>query len=139
MASQPSAKDPTSTPNADEAPAAEPIPSETIVAMHSDPRFHQLKRSLYVFVFPMTTAFLVWYALYVVLSGFARDFMAIEVAAGLNVALLLGLLQFVTTFGIAILYTVYARKKFDPLSIELRDELVNGSGSGTDKAEENSK
>lgn len=133
MATQPSAKDPTSAPDADEVPAAEPIPSETIVAMHSDPRFHQLKRSLYVFVFPMTVAFLVWYALYVVLSGFARDFMAIEVAAGLNVALLLGLLQFVTTFGIAILYSWYARKKFDPLSYELRDELM---GVNDTKAEE---
>ncbi|MBQ1081174.1 DUF485 domain-containing protein [Nocardiopsis sp. B62] len=133
MASQPSAKDPTPGSNPDEAPAAEPIPSETIVAMHSDPRFLHLRRTLYVFVFPMTVLFLIWYAIYVAMSGFARDIMAIEVAAGFNVALLLGLLQFVSTFGIAILYSWYARKKFDPLSYELRDELL---GLNDKKAEE---
>ncbi|MBR8742648.1 DUF485 domain-containing protein [Nocardiopsis sp. MG754419] len=135
MATQPSpsAKDPTPTNQADEAPAAEPIPSEAVIAMHSDPRFLRLRRTLFIFVFPMTAAFLVWYALYVVLSGFARDFMAIEVAGGVNMALLFGLLQFLTTFGIAILYSWYARKKFDPLSYELRDELL---GLNDTKAEE---
>ncbi|AFR06890.1 DUF485 domain-containing protein [Nocardiopsis alba] len=129
-----SAKDPTPTPREDEAHSAEPIPTEAFVAMHADPRFHRLRRTLFVFVFPMTVAFLLWYALYVVLSGFARDFMAIEVAGGVNMALLLGLLQFVTTFGIAILYSWYARKRFDPLSYELRDELM---GLAEKKSEEN--
>ncbi|MEU3020803.1 MULTISPECIES: DUF485 domain-containing protein [unclassified Nocardiopsis] len=129
MTSQPSAKDPTSQPATDEAHESEPIPTETFVAMHGDPRFLQLRRTLYVFVFPMTVLFLIWYAIYVAMSGFARDIMAIEVAAGFNVALLLGLLQFVSTFGIAILYSWYARKKFDPLSYELRDELLGANGS----------
>lgn len=114
-------------PDADEAPAAEPITSEDFIRMHGDPRFHRLKRSLYVFVFPMTAAFLCWYVLYVLLSGFARDFMGAELIGGMNVALVFGLLQFVSTFAIAILYSRYARNKLDPLSTELREELVNGS------------
>ena len=129
MATERPRKNQNAPPEAEAAPAAEPIPSEAFVQMHSDPRFQQLKRTLYVFIFPMTAAFLAWYALYVALSGFARDFMAIEIVGGVNMALLLGLLQFVTTFTIAILYSRYARKKFDPLSYELRDEIMNSNGN----------
>ena len=43
-----------------------------------------------------------------------------------NVAFVFGLLQFVSTFGIAVLYTGYARRKLDVRATELRDELHNG-------------
>ncbi|PSK86256.1 uncharacterized membrane protein (DUF485 family) [Murinocardiopsis flavida] len=100
------------------------------VAMHSDPRFIELKRRLRIFIFPMSAAFLAWYLLYVLMSAYARDFMATVLFGQVNVALLFGLLQFVTTFGIAILYSRYAGARLDPLSEKLRDELNNGSGPG---------
>ncbi|SNS35894.1 Uncharacterized membrane protein, DUF485 family [Streptosporangium subroseum] len=71
----------------------------------------------------MTIAFFTWYLLYVVLSGFARDFMAIKVLGNINVALVLGLLQFVSTFGIAWAYSRFAERKLDPLADEIRHEV----------------
>jgi uncharacterized membrane protein (DUF485 family) len=71
----------------------------------------------------MTIAFFTWYLLYVVLSGWARDFMAINVLGNINMALVLGLLQFVSTFGIAWAYARFAEKRLDPLADEIRHEV----------------
>ena len=64
----------------------------------------------------MTVAFFLWYALYVLLSAYARDFMGTKVVGNINVALIFGLLQFVSTFLIAWLYSRYADRKLDPLA-----------------------
>ncbi len=45
-----------------------------------------------------------WYLLYVVMSMWAHDFMSTKVVGNINVALVFGLLQFVSTFLIAWLY-----------------------------------
>src|SRR5688500_5336866 len=82
--------------------------------------FDNLRRTLRRFVFPMTVAFLVWYALYVLLSAYALDFMSTKIVGNINVALVFGLLQFVTTFLIAWLYAQYADRRIDPLARELR-------------------
>ncbi|MFI0372863.1 DUF485 domain-containing protein [Actinomadura sp. 1N219] len=66
------------------------------------------------------TMFLGWYFAYVGLSAFAREFMARPVAGHVNVALLLGGLQFVSTFVLAGVYVAYARRRLDPLAGELR-------------------
>ncbi|WP_338055671.1 DUF485 domain-containing protein [Streptosporangium subroseum] len=86
-------------------------------------KFQELRRRLRAWTFPMTIAFFTWYLLYVVLSGFARDFMAIKVLGNINVALVLGLLQFVSTFGIAWAYSRFAERKLDPLADEIRHEV----------------
>ncbi|MEV4888023.1 DUF485 domain-containing protein [Nonomuraea sp. NPDC050547] len=85
--------------------------------------FQELKRRFRAWTFPMTVAFLVWYLLYVVLSGWARDFMGIQVLGNINVGLILGLLQFVSTFLIAWAYSRHAEKKLDPLADKLRHEV----------------
>ncbi|MDT0320465.1 DUF485 domain-containing protein [Streptomyces millisiae] len=97
-------------------------------AMHDDPRFHELRARLLRFVVPASIGFLAWYVLYVLMSAYARDIMSTQVVGNANVALFFGLLQFVTTFGIAILYSRYANRRFDPLADELREELETGSG-----------
>ncbi|GHD33291.1 DUF485 domain-containing protein [Nocardiopsis kunsanensis] len=107
-----------------------PIPDSAYIAMHSDPRFVELKRRLFAFIVPMSIAFMAWYVLYVLMSAFGRDIMGTVLFGNINVALVFGLLQFVSTFGIAILYTRYARKKLDGNAVELRDELQNGNGGG---------
>ncbi|MEO3754829.1 DUF485 domain-containing protein [Streptomyces sp. B6B3] len=93
------------------------------VVMHDDPRFRELRGRLLRFVVPMSIGFFVWYLLYVVMSVYARDFMATDVVGDANVALIFGVLQFVTTFGIAILYSRFAGRRLDPLADELRTEL----------------
>lgn len=91
--------------------------------------FDALRRALRRFVFPMTAAFLAWYALYVLLSAYARDFMSIKVAGHINVALIFGLLQFLSTFLIAWLYARYADRKLDPIADRLRSQIENGGQS----------
>src|SRR5690349_14268868 len=84
------------------------------LAMQASPEFGELRRTIRRFIFPMTAAFLVWYLLYVLLSAYARDFMGTKVVGNINVALIFGLLQFVSTFLIAFLYSRYAARRFDP-------------------------
>jgi uncharacterized membrane protein (DUF485 family) len=90
------------------------------------PEFDKLRRTLRNFVFPLTAAFFIWYALYVLLSAFARGFMSTKVVGNINIALIFGLLQFVSTFLIAWLYARYADRKIDPLADELRARIENG-------------
>lgn len=97
------------------------------VAMHSDPRFLELKRRLVAFVFPMSVAFLTWYLLYVLMSAYARDAMSTEVFGNVNVALVFGTLQFLTTFTIAVLYSRYAERRLDPLATDLCTELTGAA------------
>jgi uncharacterized membrane protein (DUF485 family) len=85
--------------------------------------FQDLKRRFRRWTFPMTAAFLVWYLLYVVMSGWARDFMGIKLLGEINVGLIFGLLQFVTTFGIAWAYSRHMEKVLDPISDKLRHEV----------------
>ena len=84
--------------------------------------FAQLRRRFRGFVFPWTVAFLAWYLLYVVMSMWAHDFMSRQVVGNINVALVFGLLQFVTTFLIAWLYARYMTAKVDPLARDLEAE-----------------
>jgi len=85
-------------------------------------RFQELRRRYRSWAFPMTVAFLVWYLLYVVLAAFARDFMSTKVFGEINVALIFGLLQFVSTFLITWAYARHARTKLDPVAGDIRAE-----------------
>ena len=97
--------------------------SDKYLAVQRSEEFARLRKTLRGFIFPMTVAFFLWYALYVLLSAYARGFMSIKLWGNINVALLLGLLQFVTTFLIAWLYARYANRRLDPLAAQLRDEV----------------
>ncbi|HEY8471886.1 MAG TPA: DUF485 domain-containing protein [Natronosporangium sp.] len=105
---------------------APPAPAQYLAAQQS-PEFAGLRRALRRFIFPMTFAFMAWYALYVVLSAYARGFMATEVIGNINVALVFGLLQFVSTFVIAWLYARFANRRLDPVADKLRAELEQGA------------
>ena len=86
-------------------------------------RFQTLKRKHRGFVFPVAIGFLVWYFAYVLLAAYAKDFMATPVFGNVNVGLLLGLGQFVSTFVITMLYVRYANRNLDPVAEELRAKL----------------
>lgn len=101
-----------------------PVPDgATISALVDDPRFVDLRRRFRVFVFPMTAAFLAWYLLYVVLSGYARDLMDTKVVGNINLALVFGVMQFASTFLIAWLYSRYASSRLDASAEELKKEI----------------
>jgi uncharacterized membrane protein (DUF485 family) len=105
---------------------AAPGPERYLAAQRS-PEFVGLRKALRGFVFPMTIAFLAWYALYVVLSAYARGFMTTQVVGNINVALVFGLLQFASTFLIAWLYARYANRRLDPVAERLRATLQEGA------------
>jgi len=100
--------------------------------LHASPEFAELKRRYRGFVFPATLAFLSWYLLYVVLSNWAGDFMSKQVVGNINVALVFGLLQFVTTFAIAWLYSRYSTSRLDPLARTLDERFVELAGKASD-------
>lgn len=88
--------------------------------------FTQLRKRLRGFVFPMTVAFLVWYLLYVLLSDYAHDFMSTKVFGNINIGLIFGLLQFVSTFLITSLYVRHANRKLDPVAEKIRTDIEEG-------------
>lgn len=96
---------------------------EQYIAVQQSPEFQDLRNKLRRFVFPMTAFFLVWYGLYVVLGAFATDFMATKVFGNINVGLLLGVGQFVTTFVITGLYVRFANTELDPRAEAIRVEM----------------
>lgn len=94
--------------------------------LHASPEFTELRSRYRGFVFPATAAFLVWYLLYVILSNWAGGFMSTRIVGHINVALVFGLLQFVTTFGLAWMYARFSSQKLDPLARQLDDEYRAG-------------
>lgn len=101
--------------------AREDVGSFTDIQQSED--FVDLKRRFRRFVFPMTAFFMAWYFLYVFLAIFATDFMSTKVVGNINIGLVFGLLQFVTTFGITMWYARWADKVFDPRAEALHDKL----------------
>lgn len=91
--------------------------------VQASPQFAELRSTLRRFVFPTTVFFLVWYAGYVLLGAFAHDFMATKVFGNINVGLLLGLAQFLTTFLITGLYIRFANRELDPKAAALRAQM----------------
>lgn len=104
---------------------AEPISPkehEAYQRIRATNEFKELKKVYLGFVVPMTITFMAWYLLYVVMSNWANGFMDHKLFGNINVALVWGLLQFATTFGIAIWYAKFAAKRMDPLADALKDE-----------------
>ena len=105
---------------------------ERYIAVQESEEFGDLRRTFRGFVFPVTAFFLAWYFLYVLLSMFAPDFMGTPVVGNVNIGLLLGLGQFVSTFAITIVYVRWANRVFDPRAEELAahlgaDETLQGA------------
>jgi uncharacterized membrane protein (DUF485 family) len=98
-------------------------PAADYPAVQASPEFQELRSRLRRFVFPTTVFFLIWYASYVLLGAFSHDFMATKVWGNINVGLLLGLAQFLTTFLITGLYIRFANRELDPHAAAIRAEM----------------
>lgn len=102
--------------------------AEVYQEMAGSEEFLELRSRYRRFAFPATVAFMVWYITYVVCNNWARDFMSTKVVGNINIALVFGLLQFVSTFVIAYLYSRHANKSLDPLAQKLHDEFDEVTG-----------
>jgi uncharacterized membrane protein (DUF485 family) len=101
-----------------------PLPSrEEFVRVQDSEEFVRLRRSYRSFAFPLTVAFVVWYLLYVLLSNYAGGFMGTRLFGNVNVALVLGLAQFLTTFLIAWWYARHAAAKLDPAAKAIKSRM----------------
>ncbi len=89
--------------------------------------FGELRHAHRSFAFPLTIAFIAWYLVYVLLSNYAGDFMGTKVFGNINVALILGLAQFLTTFLIAWWYSRYSAAKLDPKAEAIKSRMEGGA------------
>jgi uncharacterized membrane protein (DUF485 family) len=101
-----------------------PLVETGYTSIQDTPEFAELRSRFRRFVFPMTGLFLVWYFLYVLLSSYAPDFMAHKLAGNITTGLVLGLLQFISTFAITMLYARWADRSFDPAAEHLAERVL---------------
>src|SRR4051794_38444065 len=101
--------------------------TEDFVRVQKSADFSGLRHSHRSFAFPLTIAFIAWYLLYVLLSNYAGDFMGTKLFGNINVALVLGLAQFLTTFLIAWWYARTAAARFDPKAEAIKSRMEGGA------------
>ncbi|MFD6416544.1 DUF485 domain-containing protein [Streptomyces sp. NPDC060194] len=91
--------------------------------------FQEVRRRYRRFVLPASVAFFGWYVAYVVAATTAPDLMARPVLGAVNVAMLAGLGQFLTTFLLTWAYARHARLRRDRAALDLRwdtQEMTRG-------------
>ncbi|MEV5507347.1 DUF485 domain-containing protein [Streptomyces orinoci] len=103
-----------------------PAQPDRFTEVQTGAEFAQLRRAHRSFAFPVTAAFIAWYLLYVLLSNYAGGFMSTELVGNINVALVLGLAQFLTTFLIAWWYARHAATQIDPRAEAIRARMEAG-------------
>ncbi|MCX5561335.1 DUF485 domain-containing protein [Streptomyces sp. NBC_00038] len=82
--------------------------------------FQEVRSRYRRFVVPGVAVFFTWYVGYVVTATTAPGFMARPVAGAVNVAMVAGLGQFVTTFLFTWAYARHARLRRDRAALDLR-------------------
>ena len=107
----------------------DPREHHTYDQLKATPEFAELRRRYTAFVLPATLVFIIWYFLYVVLSNWAPGLMGTQVVGNVNVALVFGVLQFVTTFVLAWMYSRYSNANLDPLARKLDEEYIAEKGA----------
>ncbi|QKW05767.1 DUF485 domain-containing protein [Streptomyces sp. NA04227] len=104
-----------------------PLSAEEYTEVQHSAEFGELRRAHRSFAFPLTVGFVTWYLAYVLLSIYANDFMGEKLFGNINVALVLGLAQFLTTFLIAWWYSRHASAKLDPKAEAIKSRLEGGA------------
>jgi uncharacterized membrane protein (DUF485 family) len=85
-------------------------------AIEASDEFQELVAKRRSFVLPATIFFLVYYMAFILLAGYAEDFMASSVYEGLTVGYCLALTQFVMVFALGLMYLRRADRDYDPLA-----------------------
>ena len=86
------------------------------------PEFRELVARRRRFVLPATVFFLVWYFGFIVLAGYAEDFMGTSIIDGFTVGYGLALTQFVMVGTLGIAYLRYSERNLDPLRARIAEE-----------------
>jgi uncharacterized membrane protein (DUF485 family) len=96
-------------------------------AIERSDEFQELVRKRRAFVIPATIFYLAWFMGFILLVGYAPDFMAESVYQGLTVGYCLALTQFVMVFVLGIWYLRKADREFDPLAQRVVDMAERGT------------
>jgi len=75
------------------------------------------------FVLPATIFFLTWYLGFVLLSGYAEDFMGTEIVDGFTIGYALALTQFLMVAVLGVAYLRYSERVLDPLRVRLVESV----------------
>jgi uncharacterized membrane protein (DUF485 family) len=89
-------------------------------AVERSPQFRELIAARRRFVLPATIFFLSWYIGFILLAGYAPDFMARSVYEGLTVGYCLALTQFVMVGALGLMYLRRSERVYDPLAAQVR-------------------
>ncbi|WP_308377509.1 DUF485 domain-containing protein [Streptomyces sp. ISL-99] len=120
------------------APVTPPVPAgpapghsaaEIYLEVQRSAAFQEVRSRYRRFVVPASLAFFTWYVVYVVAATTAHDLMARPVVGAVNVAMVAGLGQFLTTFLLTWAYARHARLRRDRAALDLRwdtQELTRG-------------
>jgi len=100
------------------------------VAAERSPEFKELIAKRRSFVLPATIFFLTWYFGFVILAGYAPDFMGESIYEGLTVGYTLALSQFVMVWALGFMYLKRADRDFDPLARRAAEVALTSSRSG---------
>ena len=84
-------------------------------AIEASPEFQELVTRKRRFVVPATIFFLAWYLGFILLAGYAPDFMGESIYQGFTVGYALALTQFVMVWVLGAWYLRKADREFDPL------------------------
>jgi uncharacterized membrane protein (DUF485 family) len=94
------------------------------VAIERSSEFQELTRRKRAFVVPATIFFMTWYFGFILLAGYAPDFMGREfLTDGLTVGYALALTQFLMTWVLGAMYVRRANRIWDPLAARVRDSV----------------
>ena len=97
-------------------------------AIERSDEFRELVSKRRSFVVPATIFFLAWYMAFILLAGYAPDFMGESVYQGLTVGYCLALTQFVMVFVLGLWYLRKAENEFDPLADAVVEAASGESG-----------
>jgi uncharacterized membrane protein (DUF485 family) len=100
------------------------------------PEFQELVHRRRSFVVPATIFFLAYYMAFILLAGYAEDFMAESVYEGLTVGYCLALTQFLMVLVLGLMYLRRADRVYDPLAQRVVTAAGGGEGGEAGRAAE---
>ena len=92
--------------------------------------FQELVKRRRGFVVPATIFFLVYYMAFIIVAGYAPDFMARSVYEGLTVGYCYALTQFLMVFVLGIWYLRKADREYDPLADAVAEAAIADEETG---------
>jgi uncharacterized membrane protein (DUF485 family) len=104
-----------------------PHPKVDWEAVERWPEFQELVHRRRAFVLPATIFYLSWYMGFILLAGYAPDFMGESVYEGLTVGYVLALTQFVMVAVLGLWYLRKADRDFDPLAAQIVEKASAGA------------